>query len=94
MERVLAFDRYLRGLWRDLITPMCPAPSTSAGPSPGARLTVGLSGTTHLTASLMTTDHQVTEQDQSAGAESGLGVIVAGLIVLATLATVVLLVAH
>lgn len=41
----------------------------------------------------MTTDHQITER-QPSDTESGLGVIVAGLIVLATLATVVLLVAR
>jgi hypothetical protein len=39
-------SRYLHGLWRGLICPPVPAPSTSAGPSPSARLTVGLSGGT------------------------------------------------
>jgi hypothetical protein len=46
-----------------------------------------------LTVLLMTTDHQITE-DQPTSTQSGLGTIVTGLIVLATLATVVLLVAH
>jgi hypothetical protein len=41
----------------------------------------------------MTTDHQVTEH-QPTNAESGLGMIVTALIVLATFATVVLLVAR
>ena len=41
----------------------------------------------------MTTDHQVTEHEPT-GTESGLGMIVTALIVLATLATVALLVAR
>jgi hypothetical protein len=41
----------------------------------------------------MTTDHQVTEH-QPTNAENGLGMIVTALIVLATFATVVLLVAR
>ena len=44
-----------------------------------------------LTVSPMTTDHQVTEH-QPTNTESGLGMIVTALIVLATFATVVLLV--
>jgi hypothetical protein len=56
-------------------------------------LTVGLSGGNELTVSPMTTDHQVTEH-QPTSSESGLGMIVTALIVLATFATVVLLVAR
>ena len=44
LERVLTLCRCHCGLWRGLICPPVPAPSTSEGPSPSARLTVGLSG--------------------------------------------------
>lgn len=47
--------------------------------------------TTKLAVLPMTTDHQVTEH-QPTGTESGLGMIVTALIVLATFATIVLLV--
>lgn len=60
-------------------------------PIAGARLTVGLSGENHLTALPMTTDHQINEH-QATDTERGLGTIVTALILLATFATVALLV--